>query len=370
MRALSGSVTRKGRIVSGATGKLTASVVGGGSGGKLSMKALQASERFELVAAADIRPEVCRDLEQQFPGIRTFTSHREMFARCPTDVVCVSTWPPSHEEITLDALTLPLKGILVEKPLAHTAAAGRRLLEAIKGRRLPMAVPHGLLASETPLDIIARVRRGEIGDLKLVEIQCHGWDIINAGIHWLNFFVMLTGSEPMAWVMAACEASSRTYRDGMQVETTAITYAQTVGGTRVVMHTGDEVLVNREGKSTLFRLVGTAGLIEFWGWERGYHIRNDAHPRGELIVPEPMPIRGHRFHLERMAAMIDAGEPDYAIPDSSLLALEICEGAYVSSRHRCKVTFPVDAFVPPPPVDWDPGMPYSGTGGGRDGRRL
>ncbi len=71
-----------------------------------------------------------------------------------------------------------------------------------------------------------------------------------------------------------------------------------------------------------------------------------------------------------MAAMIDAGQPDYTIPESSLLALEVCEGAYVSSRHGCKVTFPVDQFVPPAPVDWDPGTPYSGRGGGRDGRKL
>ena len=62
--------------------------------------------------------------------------------------------------------------------------------------------------------------------------------------------------------------------------------------------------------------------------------------------------------------------PDYTVPESSLLALEVCEGAYVSSRQRCKVTLPVDQFVPPTPVDWDPGKPYSGQGGGRDGRKL
>ena len=93
--------------------KFTASVVGGGAGGRLSMKPLHASERFQLVAAADTRPEVCRDLEEKFPGIRTFSSHQEMFTKCPTDVVCVSTWPASHEEVTMAALQLPLKGILV-----------------------------------------------------------------------------------------------------------------------------------------------------------------------------------------------------------------------------------------------------------------
>ena len=351
--------------------KLTASVVGGGAGGQLSMRGLHDSDRFELVAVADLNPHVCQALAAQYPGLRTFASHKEMFAACPTDVVCVSTYPPTHEQTALDALRLPLKGILVEKPLGHTAASGRRTLAAIKAKRLPAAVPHGLLVGETPLEIVSRVQRGEIGDLKLVEIQNSGWDIINAGIHWLNFFVVLTGCEEMAYVMALCEASTRTYRDGMQVETTAVTTAQTRSGIRVVMHTGDDVLVNADrGTSTLFRLVGTAGQIEFWGWANGYHILNAEYPRGETIVPAVLPGTAHQRHLERLADMIDSGEIDYTVPTSSLLALEICEGAYVSSRHRCKVTFPVDAFRPPAPPDWDPGMPYSGQGGGRDGRKL
>ena len=57
--------------------------------------------------------------------------------------------------MTVDALKLPLKGILVEKPLGHTAESGRRILDAIKARKLPMAVPLGVLI---------RGSRGEIRD--------------------------------------------------------------------------------------------------------------------------------------------------------------------------------------------------------------
>lgn len=350
--------------------RFTASVVGGGGGGRLSMNALVKSDRFELLAAADISPEVCTALAEEFAGIKTFASHEEMFAACPTDVVCVSTWAPSHEQIATDALKPGLKGMLVEKPLAHTAASAGRLLRAVQAKRLPLAVPHGLVAKKTPLEIIQRVRSGQIGELKLVEIQCTRWDIINAGIHWLHFFVNLTGNEAMAYVMAACESSTRTYRDGMQVETTAVTFAQTQSGVRVVMHTGDDVRIAREGKGTLFRIVGTAGMIEFWGWENGYLLLNAEHPAGELIVPEEFAVTGHQRHLENLAGMIDSGGVDYGVAETSLAALELCEGAYISSRHRCKVTLPLERFEIPPEPDWDPGRPYSGSGGGRDGRKL
>ncbi len=352
----------------------TASVIGGGAGGTLSMAALDASDHFQLVAMADLNPTVREQAKQRFPTIQTYASHEELFAAAPTDVVCVSTYPPSHEAVTMAALALPLKGILVEKPLGHTAASGQRILSAIKARHLPMATPHGLLVSATPLEIIARVQRGEIGALKLVEIQNTHWDIINAGIHWLNFFVRLTDNEPMDHVMAIADASTRTYRDGMQVETTAVTYGQTESGIRVVMNTGDDVLINREGKNTLFRLVGDGGVIEFWGWENGYRIVNAEYPSGQTIVPEEVTLSRHQRHLERLAAMIDGAPLDYTIPESSLMALEICEAAYLSSRYRCKVTFPFIQFTPPLPVsglpDWHPGEPYAGSGGGRDGRKL
>lgn len=350
--------------------KLTASVIGGGAGGQLSLSALAASDHFELVALADLSAGIGRKTAEQFAGLRTFTSYQEMFRQSPTDVICVSTYPPSHEAVFSDAIQLSLQGILVEKPLGHTVASGRRILETAKSRLLPLSVPHGLVAKKTPLEIIERVQRGEIGDLKLVEIQNSGWDIINAGIHWLQFFVTLTRNEPLLSVMATCDAGTRTYRDGMQVETIALTSVQTQSGVRLIMHTGDTIFVNQDDKTTLFRLVGTQGQIEFYGWENAYRLWNAQHPAGAAMLPEEFAVTGHQRHLENMATMIRNNQPDYSVAEASLLALEICETAYLSSQHRCQVTFPIDEFEPPQPVDWQPGQPYCGQGGGRDGRKL
>lgn len=350
---------------------LTASVIGCGTGGRLSLEALSASPHFRVVAAADLRSEVRASLEQEFPGLRTFDSHQKMFAHRPTDVVCVSTYPPSHESIVLDATELSsLRGILVEKPLADIAAAGRRILNEIKSRHLPMAVPHGLRTRATPLEVIERVLRGEIGELRSIEIQCDKWDLLNAGIHWLDFCLAATGEAPITSVLAACDTSSRTYRDGMQVETVAVTYVENVNGVRMILQTGDFIRVNTPGKKTLFRLAGTGGIIEFWGWENGYSILNAQYPAGQTIVPDEFPVFGHRRHLETLAEQIRSGTPDYRLPESSQTALEICEAAFLSWRHRCQVRFPLASFVPPSPSDWQPGKPYSGVGGGRDGRKL
>jgi len=174
----------------------TAAAIGAGSGGKLSMAGLAASERYHLVAAADPAPEARAAAEATHPDRRTFSSHRDLFRACPTDVICVFSWPPSHLEVARAGLDLPLTGILVEKPLAPTAADGAALLDAIRLRGLPAAVPHGLLVAAHARQIIERVQGGDIGELKLVEIECAGWDILNAGIHWMNFCVVLLAADP------------------------------------------------------------------------------------------------------------------------------------------------------------------------------
>jgi predicted dehydrogenase len=342
-------------------------VVGGGTGGRLSLDALYSSPHFVLSGVADLRAETRAALSADFPGIRAFDSHAALFEALAPEVVCVSTYAPTHEEITLAALALPsLRAILVEKPLGADTAAGRRILDAIEERGVPVAVPHGLVAKATPLEIIRRVRAEELGRLALVEIQCRGWDILNAGIHWLHFCRMLARDDRPTRVHAAIDASTRTFRDGLQVETAATTSIVHKSGLRVVMHTGDETPVNVPGKSFVFRLVGERGVIEFWGWESGYLFN------GVKIVPEELPVTGHRRHLENLLPQLaDPSQRDRSVAAASLEALELCEAAYLSGEHRVQLALPLGNVSPPDPFsDWQPGQPYSGIGGGRDGKQF
>jgi predicted dehydrogenase len=347
----------------------TASIVGAGMAGKLALQALTASKRFRPTAVADLSEDALERIRQKYPDLATYSSPQQMFQRSPSDVICIATYAPSHLPLTLEALQLPIRGLVVEKPLADTAAAGRKLLDAIKARQLPVAVPHGLLVSPHGSEIIRRVRNGEIGALRLVEIRNTGWDLLNAGIHWLNFFVALTGNDPVEWVMGAFDTSTRTYRDGMQVETLGVTYAVTRSGIRVVLNSGDELETGVEGRGCVFHIVGTRGTIEFWGWENAYRLLNPEHPDGRLIVAESDGRGNHQRHFEALAEQIDGEAPDYALADSSLIALEIVEGSYLSHRHRCVVRPPLTGFVPPRQSEWDLGRPYSGSGGGRDGKQ-
>ncbi len=351
---------------------LRAAVIGGGVGGYLSMNGLAASEHYQLVAACDLRPEVCKRIEADFLGIKAFTSSEALLAEMNIDVICVSTFPPSHLPMCLDALKLPLKGLLMEKPLADTYAAGLEIMNAIKAKNLPVVVPHGLHQKPHAQEILKLVHGGAIGDLELVEIEFGQWDIINAGIHWYNFFVLLTDNDPLDFVMGSCDTSTQTYRDGMQVETMAITYAQTKSGIRLVGQSGDEVAVKGYDNTdkVIFRVIGSEGMIHFWGWENSYKLFNAEYPAGKLFEPTPFDGEPHQLHLDHLANMIASGEPNYAPAESSLMALELCEAAYVSHRNRCLVRMPLNEFKAPEVDAWDPGIPYAASMGGRNGREL
>jgi len=136
------------------------------------------------------------------------------------------------------------------------------------------------------------------------------------------------------------------------------------------MHTGDFVPVAEANEGTLFRLVGSKGLLEFFGWKPRYRLTGQVHPDETLVEVAVGPKSNHERYLDALAAQIDAGAPELALLERSLAALEICEAAYRSSRERCAVSLPLGEFVAPPPSDWAAGQPYKGSGGGRDGRRL
>lgn len=337
----------------------------------LSARALLASPRFELVAVADTSAAAIERLSQEasLAGAELFPDYQSMFSATAADVVCVSTYAPTHEEIAMAAMDLPAKGLLVEKPLAGTVAAGQRIVGAAKARQLPIVVPHGLMARDAPREVLSELRSGAIGALRVVEMECTGWDLINAGIHWIQYFVALSGTDLPERVLCACDTSTRTFRDGLQVETEAITLVTCAGGVRLVLHTGDQVPLAQEGAACLMRIVGDRGYIEYGAWLDHYRVVAPGRPDRSVEVP-PSEVSGHRRHLEHLADLIETRTVDYEVADTSLLALEIIEAAYLSNRVRASVTLPLSSFAAAGPPDWDPGSPYSGRGGGRDGRQL
>jgi len=347
-------------------------VVGAGSGGRLSIAAVVDDAGYELAGIADRSVEAAAAAASDLaPGTPTFTDVGQALADLRPDVVCVSTWAPSHREITERALAGGVRGLLVEKPLAGTMNDARAVLETLESQAVPVVVPHGLMSMPAPLHLLEEVRSGALGRLLNVQIDCTGWDLINAGIHWLQFAVACLGDDPVTIVECTADVSTRTYRDGFMVETAAVSTARTTSGVRIEVRTGDDIEVaSPTGTSIAF--TGERGTAVYQPWEHEYRIDTGA---GENVVSRPPGAQptGHRLYLRRLHEQIAAGTTDYAIPRQSLQALEIIRAAYLAAREGGTVTLPLpeDASAPTgSDEDWFPGEVHVPGSFGRDGRSL
>ena len=78
------------------SGVLRAAVVGAGSGGMLSIRALQSSERYALVGVADVSEAARTRAAEDGVTAEMFADAASLLEAVEPEVVCVSTFAPSH----------------------------------------------------------------------------------------------------------------------------------------------------------------------------------------------------------------------------------------------------------------------------------
>lgn len=312
---------------------LTASVIGCGHGGGLSLDALSNSSKYKLLSAADPSVDARNSVAERFPNIRLFANSRDMLVDCHTDVVCVATPAPSHASVARAALENGLRGLLLEKPLACDVATAGALLQEIRDAGHPLVVPHGMLVLPAMQEVKARIRGGDIGQIIAVEIQ-NAVDLLNAGIHWLAYLLDVFDSDNPQTVSAEFDVSGHVVNDGVQVESRGATRVEFQSGVVIDLHSGNktkptsDVLPREEQRGALFRVTGSNGVIEFSAWAGSYWIQ--VGYSGAELIRRPLPAGSsyHQLFLEQLAQNIAAGKPDSRSAELSLAALRLIESAY------------------------------------------
>jgi predicted dehydrogenase len=153
--------------------ELKAAVIGTGGAARLHMEAY-ARNRHTLPAAVCSGSAVRAEQFAMEFGVRPYTSVEQMLERERPDVVSVATLEWEHVEPVLLALEAGAH-VLCEKPMAHSVAAGERMVEAARraGRSLGVnfnyrSVPaHELIRQE--------LQRGGFGGVGLFSAQMHAY---------------------------------------------------------------------------------------------------------------------------------------------------------------------------------------------------
>src|SRR5688572_13006256 len=97
----------------------TTAIIGAGTAGKLALDALTKSSRLTPGAVVDLFPAALASIKEAYPGVQTYTSTAQMYAAHKPDVVGIATYAPSHLPMALEAMSQPIKGLVVEKPICH-----------------------------------------------------------------------------------------------------------------------------------------------------------------------------------------------------------------------------------------------------------
>lgn len=231
----------------------TAAVVGCGDVSTIHLQAIERLEGIDLVAVCD--PD--EDRAAATAGrhdVPAFASHQQMLSAVRPDVVHVCTPHDQHVPVAVDCLEAGV-GVLIEKPLAHTVAEGRRLVAA--ARQHPGVTAGVCLQNRYNPDVQAAralLRSGELGAVRggSATLLWHrepayyrarpwrgraresgGGVLINQAIHTLDLLQWLLGDVVLV--------HGRTGRHrpegigGVDVEDTAQVILEHAGGARSVL---------------------------------------------------------------------------------------------------------------------------------------
>ncbi len=148
---------------------LTLGIIGLGAMGAQMARAATDHPDFVISWAADLREDLIEEARARFPDVRFTTDPYEVIGS-DVDAVYVATPPATHADLVVAALAAG-KAAFCEKPLAVSAADGRRMVEAAQRAGLANAVNFALSDRDAVLEIGRALASGEVGEVREVEIR-------------------------------------------------------------------------------------------------------------------------------------------------------------------------------------------------------
>jgi len=153
--------------------KLRFGILGCGVIGPHHARAISGLESAELVAVADVVPELAEELAGEY-GCSYYASLEQMLSGVELDAVCVCTPSGMHAEGALAALEAG-KDVVIEKPVDVTLNAADLLIEAQRatGRRVAVVSQHRFDSATRAVH--EALTRGEFGRLTSGSAEVRWW---------------------------------------------------------------------------------------------------------------------------------------------------------------------------------------------------
>jgi scyllo-inositol 2-dehydrogenase (NADP+) len=145
------------------------------AGGAFHAPLIDATPQLELAFVVTSSAERAGRARDRYPGVEVLPDVESLWRRREQhDLVVVATPNRAHVPVALAALEAGLP-VVVDKPLAASAADGRRLQEAAEARSLMLAVFHNRRWDGDMLTLQRLVREGALGEVLRFESRFERW---------------------------------------------------------------------------------------------------------------------------------------------------------------------------------------------------
>ena len=143
-------------------------VVGAGYWGPNLVRNFRACPDWDLVAVCDLDPERARGVVGPRSTVDIETSVESLLRRDDIAAIAVATPARAHTAIALAAIGAG-KHVLVEKPLADSYQAGRRLVDAAAARGVVLMTDHTFCYTPVVRQISQLIQDGTLGEILFID---------------------------------------------------------------------------------------------------------------------------------------------------------------------------------------------------------
>ena len=180
-------------------------VVGLGYWGPNIVRNFLSNPKIKAVTCFDLNSRKLEGIRKNFPSVETTSDYKHLLSDHTIEAVAIVTPVSTHYPLAKEALEAG-KHVLLEKPMADTAAHAEHLIELAEKKNLRLMVDHTFIYNGAVRKIKELIESGEIGDLYYFDsvrvnlgLFQHDVNVIwDLAPHDLSIMDYLIGKKPIA----------------------------------------------------------------------------------------------------------------------------------------------------------------------------
>ncbi|MGN6358824.1 MAG: Gfo/Idh/MocA family protein [Thermomicrobiales bacterium] len=334
-------------------------LVGFGGRGRGLARFWQGLPGAELVAVADLLPELLDQAHEAYPGLACYADHQAMLAEARLDVLTIATTGQYHARITHDACAVGIRGIYCEKPMACSLADADAMIADCQASGTVLLIGHERRWMEPIVQLRAAIRDGAIGRPTHGYVYWPTGRIGSNGTHFFDAINFMLDSAPVEVVGRVQRGLDLTkvedhpvYRTRLVDDPGAQGWVTYANGVRLAIDCLNDVLL-----PYTYLFCGSRGRLDLEevSWRIDYRARDaDTRSHRDAWLPpvrRDFPAPGEyvdgvaeRASYRELLACIETGARPTSAGEDGRLALETIVAFHLSAEAGMRpITLPLPA---------------------------